>query len=104
MLSLRKSRARLLEDASKVRFDDVGGAEDTKLELQDVIDYLRDPSAWKRAGIARLGGAASDSESAHATQTVGAGCVPRAIGGAAGRRYATVRGWKASSSGRMAPT
>lgn len=51
ILSLRKSRARLLPDKTKVRFSDVGGAEDAKQDLLDVIDYLKNPQGWKQAGI-----------------------------------------------------
>ncbi len=51
ILSLRKSRARLLPEKTKVRFSDVGGADEAKEDLQDIIEYLRDPKAWKDSGI-----------------------------------------------------
>ena len=54
ILSLSKSRHRVIEgqDAS-VTFADVGGCVEAKELLQDVIDFLRQPSRWKDAG-ARL--------------------------------------------------
>jgi cell division protease FtsH len=51
ILSLRKSRARLLPEKTKIRFTDVGGAEEVKQDLRDIIDYLKTPAAWKEAGI-----------------------------------------------------
>ena len=50
ILSLKKSRARKVED-SKVTFDDVGGCEDAKLHLGDLIDFLRQPERWSQAGV-----------------------------------------------------
>lgn len=51
VLALRKSRARLLSTDAPVRFDDVGGAEEAKARLGDVIDYLRSPARWSEAGV-----------------------------------------------------
>ena len=51
ILALRKSRARVLPDKLTAKFADVGGAEEAKEDLGDVIDYLKNPDGWKRAGV-----------------------------------------------------
>ena len=51
VLALRKSRARLLPLEGRVRFDAVGGQEDAKARLSDVISFLRDPARWEAAGL-----------------------------------------------------
>jgi ATP-dependent Zn protease len=50
ILSLRKSRARLLPEQRTLTFADVGGAEEAKRDLADVIDFLRRPDVWRQAG------------------------------------------------------
>jgi cell division protease FtsH len=50
-MSFGKSRARLINDKSKkVTFVDVAGVEEAKSELQEVIDFLRDPKKYTRLG------------------------------------------------------
>jgi len=50
-MSFGKSRARLINDKSKkVTFVDVAGVEEAKAELQEVIDFLRDPKKYTRLG------------------------------------------------------
>ena len=44
-----KSKARL-EDASKVRFSDVAGCEDEKQEMKEIVDYLKNPKKYSKAG------------------------------------------------------
>ena len=44
-----KSKARL-EDASKVRFNDVAGCEDEKDEMKEIVDYLKNPKKYAKAG------------------------------------------------------
>ena len=53
IFSLRKSRARLVSDPGGATFADVGGCEEAKELLGDVIDFLKSPQRWTRAG-ARL--------------------------------------------------
>jgi cell division protease FtsH len=53
ILSLRKSRARLIPESSAVTFNDVGGCVEAKELLGDLIDFLKDPERWIAAG-ARL--------------------------------------------------
>jgi len=50
-LSFGKSRARLATDEkNKVTFDDVAGIEEAKEELQEIIEFLRDPKKFTRLG------------------------------------------------------
>ena len=50
-LSFGKSRARLMSDAQeKVTFDDVAGIDEAKEELQEIIEFLRDPKKFTRLG------------------------------------------------------
>ncbi len=53
IFSFGKSRARIAGESSGTGFVDVGGCEDAKAELGDIVHYLRDPGAWRKAG-ARL--------------------------------------------------
>ncbi len=45
-----KSRARLAGDNVKVTFDDVAGADEEKAELQEVVDFLKNPDKYTRLG------------------------------------------------------
>jgi cell division protease FtsH len=50
-LSFGKSRARLMTDSQeKVTFDDVAGIDEAKDELQEIIEFLRDPRKFTRLG------------------------------------------------------
>jgi cell division protease FtsH len=50
-LSFGKSRARLMTDSQqKVTFDDVAGIDEAKEELQETIEFLRDPKKFTRLG------------------------------------------------------
>jgi cell division protease FtsH len=49
--SFGRSRAKLIMgDRPKVTFDDVAGADEAKYELQEVIEFLRDPRKFQRLG------------------------------------------------------
>lgn len=49
--SFGKSKARMLDDsANKVRFSDVAGCDEAKEDVQEVVDFLRDPSRFQRLG------------------------------------------------------
>ena len=50
-MSFGKSKARLLtQDSNRVTFDDVAGVEESKEEVQEIIEFLRDPSRFQKLG------------------------------------------------------
>ncbi len=50
-MSFGKSKARLVSDkTNKVTFKDVAGIEEAKAEVQEIIDFLRDPQKFTRLG------------------------------------------------------
>jgi cell division protease FtsH len=51
LFSFGKSRAKLLtEGMTKVTFQDVAGADEAKMELQEIIEFLKEPSKFQRLG------------------------------------------------------
>jgi cell division protease FtsH len=51
IFSFGRSRARLVnENAKKITFEDVAGADEAKYELQEIIEFLRDPERFQRLG------------------------------------------------------
>ncbi|MGR9052367.1 MAG: ATP-dependent zinc metalloprotease FtsH [Gammaproteobacteria bacterium] len=50
-MSFGKSRARLLEeDQIKVTFNDVAGCDEAKEEVEEMVDFLKDPSKYQKLG------------------------------------------------------
>jgi cell division protease FtsH len=50
-MSFGKSRARLLtESQQRITFEDVAGVEESKVELEEIIAFLRDPKKFTRLG------------------------------------------------------
>ncbi len=51
IFSFGKSRAKVLsEGAPRVTFQDVAGADEAKVELQEIIEFLKEPSKFQRLG------------------------------------------------------
>ncbi|MEJ2545454.1 MAG: ATP-dependent zinc metalloprotease FtsH, partial [Calditrichaceae bacterium] len=51
IFSFGKSKAKMLtEDKAKVTFEDVAGADEAKMELQEIIEFLKDPNKFTRLG------------------------------------------------------
>ncbi len=49
--SFGKSKAKMMNDnAAKVTFDDIAGADEAKAELQEIIEFLGDPKKFQRLG------------------------------------------------------
>ncbi len=48
-LEFNKSRARR-ENSSKIRFDDVAGCDEEKLEMQELVQYLKEPKKFAKFG------------------------------------------------------
>src|SRR3989304_2147906 len=50
-LGFGKSRAQLLNEASgRITFEDVAGVDEAKSELQEIVEFLRDPQKFQRLG------------------------------------------------------
>jgi cell division protease FtsH len=50
-LSFGKARARLLtEKQNRITFTDVAGVEEAKMELQEIIEFLKDPQKFQKLG------------------------------------------------------
>jgi cell division protease FtsH len=51
IFSFGKSKAKMLtEEKAKVTFEDVAGADEAKMELQEIIEFLKEPSKFTRLG------------------------------------------------------
>ena len=87
-LSFGKSRARLLtENQQKVTFDDVAGIDEAKDELQEIIEFLKDPKKFTR-----LGGRIPKGVLLVGMPGTGKTLLARAIAGEAGVPFFTISG------------
>jgi len=87
-MSFGKSRARLLTESSKkVTFDDVAGIDEAKFELQEIIDFLKDPKKFTR-----LGGRIPKGVLLVGSPGTGKTLLARAIAGEAGVPFFSISG------------
>jgi cell division protease FtsH len=50
VLSLRRSRAKLSSPNGKITFKDVAGVEEAKQELQEIVEFLKEPDKFQKLG------------------------------------------------------
>ena len=87
-LSFGKSRARLAtNEKNRVTFDDVAGIEEAKEELQEIIEFLRDPKKFTR-----LGGRIPKGVLLVGAPGTGKTLLARAIAGEAGVPFLSISG------------
>ena len=87
-MSFGKSRARLMtENAEKVTFEDVAGIEEAKDELEEIIEFLRDPKKFTR-----LGGRIPKGVLLMGAPGTGKTLLARAIAGEAGVPFFSISG------------
>jgi len=87
-MSFGKSRAKLLnESTNKVTFEDVAGIEESKLELEEIIHFLRDPKKFTR-----LGGRIPKGVLLMGSPGTGKTLLARAVAGEAGVPFFSISG------------
>lgn len=86
--SFGKSKARMLDDQeNKVRFKDVAGCDEAKEDVQEIVDFLRDPNKFQR-----LGGRIPRGVLLVGSPGTGKTLLAKAIAGEAGVPFFTISG------------
>lgn len=87
-MTFGKSRARLLNESSrKIMFNDVAGVDEAKEELQEIVEFLKDPKKFTR-----LGGRIPKGVLLVGAPGTGKTLLARAIAGEAGVPFFTISG------------
>ncbi len=97
-----KSKAKLLtEKSGRVTFDDVAGIDEAREELQEIVEFLKDPSKVRAAGrqdpkgallVGSPGTGKTPARPRHRRRSGGKTLLARAIAGEAGVPFFTISG------------
>jgi cell division protease FtsH len=87
VFALRRSRHRTVKQRPQVRFSDVGGCEEAKRQLGDLVDFLANPKRWADAGVRPPRGVLLEG-----APGCGKTLLARALAGETGASFLTVAG------------
>jgi cell division protease FtsH len=74
MMSVGKSKARVyMEKDTKVTFDDVAGVDEAERELQEIVEFLKEPQRYGRLGARAPKGGAAGRPARYRQDTFGTG-------------------------------